>query len=175
MGERDTFTEFVVTRRTALLRSAVLLTGDQGLAEDLVQTALSRVAARWGTVVAAGDPEPYVRRTMYHAHVSSWRRRRVVEVLGEPPATGAGAQATPTTDADVRVDVRNALARLTRKQRAVLVLRYFEDLSESQTAAVLGCSVGTVKSQARDALARIRVVAPELSELVEPTTAEVST
>lgn len=173
MAGRDSFTEFVVTRRPALLRAAVLLTGDPAEAEDLVQTALARVAVRWSAVVAGGDPEPYVRRTMYHAHVSAWRHRRrgVVEVAHPAPEVAAHPD-----EADVRLSVELALRRLTRRQRAVLVLRFFEDQTEAQTAALLGIGLGTVKSTTRDALARLRAVAPELAELggARRTDAEVS-
>jgi RNA polymerase sigma factor (sigma-70 family) len=101
---------------------------------------------------------------IYHQHISWWRRRRATEIPGEGPA----APASDHSDAPVaKVAVRGALARLSPRQRAVLVLRYFEDLTESQTAEILGISVGTVESQARDGLARLRVLAPELGALVQ--------
>jgi RNA polymerase sigma factor (sigma-70 family) len=101
---------------------------------------------------------------MLSQHVSLWRRRwRNVELRARPPET-------PTTDrtdeTERAVVVRQALARLAPRQRAVLVLRYFEDLTEVETAAILRCSPNTVKSQARDGLARLRALAPELSELI---------
>ena len=159
MGEADeSFHAYVSARRSALLRSAYLLTGDHHAAEDLVQTALFKTALRWRRVAAGGDPEPYVRRVLYNEHVSVWRRgRRITEVPVEPPEQ-VGAPA----GSEDRLVLREALARLTPKQRAVLVLRYFEDLTEVQTAAVLGCSPGTVKSQTRHALERLRVLAPDL-------------
>lgn len=164
-GAQQSFEEFVRARTAALSRVAYLLTGDHHLAEDLVQQALLRVAGRWPALAARGDPDAYVRRVMYHQHISWWRRR-------EPPTARHEAtreQATPDPgDAVVAaVAVRHALARLAPRQRAVLILRYFEDLTETRTAEILGISVGTVKSQARDGLARLRVLAPELSALTK--------
>ena len=164
MDPEESFRAYVSGRITALSRVAFLLTGDRHHAEDLVQVTLVRLARHWERVAGAGDPDRYVRRTMYSQHVSLWRRRwRGVDLRAEPPET-----AVPDTAADVvrALVVRQALARLAPRQRAVLVLRYFEDLTEAETAEVLGCSVSTVKSQSRDALARLRVVAPELAELV---------
>jgi RNA polymerase sigma-70 factor (sigma-E family) len=160
----ESFREYVRGRSAALSRVAYLLTGDRHLAEDLVQQALVNVASRWERI-SADDPDPYVRRTIYNQYVSWWRRRR------REPVTVATAwlpdRAAPSTDATVALTVRQALGRLAPRQRAVLILRYFEDLSEAQAAAVLGVSVGTVKSQARDGLARLRLLAPELGDLVE--------
>jgi RNA polymerase sigma-70 factor (sigma-E family) len=161
----DSFRDYVHARGAALSRTALLLTGDPHLAEDLVQQTLIAVASRWERVMAGGDPDAYVRRALYHQQVSWWRRWRrepvPVERLPEP----AGFE--PHGRLDTAITVRQALRRLTPKQRAVLVLRYFEDLTEAQTAAVLGIGVGTVKSQVRDALARLRVVAPDLIDLQE--------
>ena len=157
----DGFRAFVRARSGALGRTAYLLTGDVHLAEDLLQTALYRAAQRWERLVAGGNPEAYVRRILYTEHVSWWRRRKVQEAYGELPEVAAR-----TDDPELRLALRDALSRLTPKQRAVLVLRFYEDLSESQAAAVLGCGVGTVKSQTRHALARLRVLAPELFDLV---------
>ena len=159
------FTAFVRARSAALGRTALLLTGDRQLAEDLLQEALSRTASRWEKVVAGGDPEPYVRRVLYTCAVDGWRRRRVREVVGRvadaPVDDGSD-------DVDRRVVLQAALARLTPRQRAVLVLRFYEDATEVQTAELLGCSVSTVKSQARHALGRLRVLAPELSDAFGP-------
>ena len=156
----EDFEAWVLARGGALARSAYLLTGDAHLAEDLLQETLTRVAQKWRRV---GDsPDPYARRVMHNLAIDSWRRRRVrpAEVLGTTPPELAGRG----DDAEVerRVVLRDALARLTPRQRAVLSLRFYEDLTESETAAVLGCSVSTVKSTARDALARLRTVAPDL-------------
>ena len=163
MDGEEQFVAFVTARRPAWLRLAWLLTGDAHVGEDLVQVALERTARHWSRVSRDGEPEAYVRRAIYTAHVSAWRRTtsRVAEVLGgsrEPAPTPGG-------DPDTRLTLQAALARLTAKQRAVLVLRFYDDLTEPQVAAVLGIGVGTVKSQVRDALARLRVLAPELDDL----------
>jgi RNA polymerase sigma-70 factor (sigma-E family) len=153
--------EFVVARTPALLRVAYLLTGNQHDAEDLVQTALTRAAGRWESI-RHEDPEAYVRRTMYHAQVSWWRRRARRREQPAYPLPEVVHTADPAPGTDLRLVVREVLARLTPRQRAVLVLRYFEDLPERQVAEVLGCSVGTVRSQAHRAMARFRAIAPEL-------------
>jgi len=162
----ESFRLFVATRSHALGRTAYLLTGDVQLAEDLVQTALYRAAARWERLVTDGHPEAYVRRILVNEHVSWWRRHRGREVLAAEPAQLVPGQPSADDDAATRLTVRAALALLTPKQRAVLVLRCFDDLTEVETAATLGCAVGTVKSQTRHALSRLRVLAPELRELV---------
>jgi len=161
-GSEESFRAFVTSRVHALNRAAWLLTGDVHLAEDLVQTALAKAASRWEKITAGGNPEPYVRRILYTEHVSWWRRRKLPEVLrGDVPE-----QRQPEVDVPLRVTMLDALTRLTPKQRTVLVLRYYEDLSESQTADILGVSIGTVRSQTRYALNRLRVLAPELAEMV---------
>ncbi|MEQ4305732.1 SigE family RNA polymerase sigma factor [Plantactinospora sp. B6F1] len=166
MDPEESFREYVAGRVAALSRTAYLLTGDRHLAEDLVQLTLIRVARRWERLVSRGDPDAYVRRTLYTQHVSMWRRRwRVVELRAEPPEVTAPDSTEGLARALV---VRDALRRLAPRQRAVLVLRYFEDLTEVEAAAALGCSVSTVKSQTRDALARLRSLAPELAELIGP-------
>lgn len=149
---QEGFAAWVDARRASLWRSAWLLTGDAHRAEDLVQTALVKVWPRWDRVVSGGDPEPYVRRVMYTTYVTWWRRRWNVEQSGDVTAESAA----PATDADIQLDLARALATLPRGQRAVVVLRFFDDLTEAQTAHVLGCSVGTVKSQTSRALARLR-------------------
>lgn len=153
-AERD-FEEFVAARSGALLRTAYLLTGSHQDAEDLVQTALLKAVPRWARV---REHEPYVRRILVHESVTRWRRRRwretSTERLPELPARAS--------DVDDRLVLRQALARLAPRQRAVIVLRYFDDLTEAQTADALGISVGTVKSQSRDALARLRALVPHL-------------
>jgi RNA polymerase sigma-70 factor (sigma-E family) len=162
----ESFLAYVRDRVAALSRIAFLLTGDRHLAEDLVQETLLRVVGRWARIAAGGDPDAYVRRALYHQHVSVWRRHRGRTVpLDQPPDRAGPDEAGAVTDS---VAVRAALATLAPKQRAVIVLRYFEDLTDAQTADVLGCRVGTVKSQTRDALARLRAVAPGLlSETAE--------
>jgi RNA polymerase sigma-70 factor (sigma-E family) len=161
------FAEFVQARGRALARTAYLLTGDHQHAEDLLQTALAKAARRW-PALRTGSPEAYIRRILYTEHVSIWRRRRLRELLSAVPPSPTLAD--PADGTAVRVAVERALARLTRRQRTILVLRFFEDLSETQTAEVLGIGLGTVKSQTRDSLARLRAVAPELADLVGPRT-----
>jgi RNA polymerase sigma-70 factor (sigma-E family) len=164
MKVATSFSEFVRTRSAALTCSAFLLTGDRHLSEDLVQTALGKAMPRWAKI--ADNPEPYVRRILYHEHVSVWRRRRVAEdLMPQVPDRGHSQSGFDADTIGVRMVVHRALARLTPRQRAVLVLRYFEDLPESRTAALLNCSVGTVKSQTRHALRRLRELCPELAEL----------
>lgn len=150
--EAATFDAFVVARGDALWRSAWLLTGDGHLAEDLVQTALTKSYGAWTRIGDAGGFEAYVRRTMYTTYVSWWRRRW----NGERPTGQLPETAERGPDLELRRDLLDALAGLPRGQRAVVVLRWFEDLTERETAAVLGCSVGTVKSQASRAMAALR-------------------
>jgi RNA polymerase sigma-70 factor (sigma-E family) len=147
------FDEFVGARSRALLRTAYLLTHDHALAEDLLQTALAKAWFSWGRI--EGDPEPYVRRILVNTYASWWRRKwngeQPAETMPEPaPEGGADEHAEPT-------DLWAAMRRLPRRMRAVVVLRYFEDLTEAQTAELLGCSVGTVKSQTSKALAKLRI------------------
>ncbi|HEX4977702.1 MAG TPA: SigE family RNA polymerase sigma factor [Nocardioides sp.] len=155
------FDAFVAARGHALARTAYLLTGDHHLAEDLVQVTLLKAARAWHRVV--GDPEPYVRRILHHEHVSGWRRRRHLQ---EVALTEGADRAAPDSDPDARLALKAALATLTPKQRAVVVLRFYEDLTEVQAAAVLGVSPGTVKSTCRQALARLRSTAPHLAGLL---------
>ncbi len=163
--ERDGFQEFVANRSTALLRTAVLLSGgDRHAAEDLLQNALVKVANRWRRI---DEPEAYVRQVLYRQQVSRWRlkgRRKELSVAEPPDGTAVG---DGTGAADLRLVMRGALARLTARQRTVLVLRYFEDLPEADVAHILGCSVGTVRSTTHRSLARLRALAPELGALDE--------
>ncbi|GAB4048138.1 SigE family RNA polymerase sigma factor [Catellatospora paridis] len=163
MAETATFDEFVVTRSRHLLRVAFLLTGDHALAEDLLQTALARSWPAWRRI--DGDPEPYVRRVLANTYNSWWRRRwhgeRPTETLPEHPAPSAH------TAVDDRDQLRRALARLPRQQKVVLVLRYFEDLSEAEIARTLGISAGSVKTHASKGLAKLRLD-PSLRELPQP-------
>ncbi len=156
------FSEFVRSRTPALLRTAFLLTGDRHLAEDLVQDALARTHRALRRLADEGHFEAYTRTAMYHLHVSRWRRRRVAESLPGEPAEAADPGSDHAAHVDLRISLHQALVRLTPRQRAVLVLRYFEDRSEAEAAELLGCSTGTVKSQTSKALARLRVIAPEL-------------
>ncbi|MEV0632310.1 SigE family RNA polymerase sigma factor [Nonomuraea wenchangensis] len=160
MDRHEGFREFVLARQQALMRTAYLLVGDRHLAEDLLQSTLTNVARHWHKLAAGGSPEAYTRRALVNQYIS-WRRRPRFEVpSAEPPEQGVSYDEA-TLD---RVVLRRALAKLTRKQRAVIVLRFWEDLTEAQTAEALGCSLGNVKSQTHHALARLRALAPELSE-----------
>jgi RNA polymerase sigma-70 factor (sigma-E family) len=152
--ERARFADFVVGRGQALQRTAYLLTGDWALAEDLVQTALSRAYPRWDRI-RHDDPEAYVRKALVNTWASWWRRRWRGELPTDTLPDGAGSD-DEYAHADRRAAVRSALERLPKRQRAVVVLRYHEDLTEAQVAHVLGISIGTVKSQASKALAKMR-------------------
>ena len=150
------FDDFVAARSTALLRTAYLLTHDHALAEDLLQTALAKSWFAWDRI--SGEPEAYVRKVLVNTFASMWRRKwngeQATEELPEPGgARGPDAAEVVSTGHDLWT----AMSRLPRRQRAVVVLRYFEDLTEAQTADALGCSVGTVKSQASKALAKLRI------------------
>lgn len=150
----ETFDEFVARAATPLGRTAALLAGDRHLAEDLLQTALAKTYLRWHRLREPAAAEAYVRKVMVHT-VIRWRRRRW---HGEIPAERLPESTAPDAygDADTRDLLRKALATLSPPQRAVLVLRYFEDLSEDEVARVLGCSKGTVKSRTFRALAALR-------------------
>ncbi|MEN3362155.1 MAG: hypothetical protein V7637_6137 [Mycobacteriales bacterium] len=155
MREPDGFREFVQARSPALLRAAWLLTGNRDTAQDLVQTALARTWPRWHGLADRNNAEAYVRRVMVTTYATWWRRRWRDEVPTEqPPDAPAGSDQFAA--ADLRAEVAAALAMLPRRQRAVIVLRFYEDLSTAQTAYALGCTVGTVKSQTAKALARLR-------------------
>ncbi|MGN9909971.1 SigE family RNA polymerase sigma factor [Phytohabitans sp. LJ34] len=160
------FREFVVSRSGALSRAAFLLTGDYHLAEDLVQSALAKTAAHWPRV-RDGDPDAYVRRVLYNEQVSRWRRKRVDEALAEEPPHWSGVDTT--ADTALRITVLRALAQLPPRQRAVIVLRFYEDLTETQVADVLQVTVGTVKRAKHDALQRLRAIAPQLVDDDAPT------
>lgn len=155
-----TFEDFVLTRSTALLRVAYLLTGDRHVAEDLLQSVLERMYVRWRRI--ASNPDAYARRSLVNAASSRWRhraRRPEISLVdghdqGQPDRTDAVA----TRDTVVR-----ALRTLPPKQRAVVILRYLEDLSEAETAAVLRVSPGTVKSHSSRGLARLRAALAETS------------
>ena len=157
------FEEFVVARRPALLRTAYLLTGNHHDADDLVQTALIKVVPRWERI--EDRPEPYVRQVLARESVNRWRARRWREV-----ATDAVPEPIHQDSTD-RIALLEDLRRLSPRQRAVLVLRYFDDLTEADTAAALGISVGTVKSHVRDALARLRTTQSDEEQPRATTTA----
>ncbi|HET6484363.1 MAG TPA: SigE family RNA polymerase sigma factor [Actinoplanes sp.] len=157
------YAHFVRTRTHALLRSAYLLTGDQHLAEDLVQETLARTHRAWQRLDRTENAEAYARKIMYHAQVSIWRRPRVAEVLPadyEPDQRQGGDD--PADAAVERLELRRALLTLSARQRAVIVLRFFEDHTETEAARLLGVSVSTVKTQTGRALDRLRTLLPEL-------------
>ncbi|MFY1705210.1 SigE family RNA polymerase sigma factor [Micromonospora sp. WMMA1923] len=162
------FDDFVRSRTPALLRSAYLLTGDQHLAEDLVQSALARTHRAWHRVGRSGNFEAYTRKTMYHLQVSWWRRRRLAESMPGDLPEPRGAAPDHAQQTNLRLTLHDALSKLTARQRAVLVLRFFEDRSEAEAADVLGVTIGTVKSQTAKALAKLRVVAPDLADPIVP-------
>jgi RNA polymerase sigma-70 factor (sigma-E family) len=161
MDDEASFTRWASDRQLALLRTAVLLTGDHHRAEDLVQDALAKVAARWSRLRDEA-PEAYARQVIVRTNISWWRkhRRELVEAPADRPVGGG----EPTADRRMLLD--DALARLTPRQRSVVVLRYYDDLSERDAADALGISVGTVKSTTYDALRRMRESSPELAELL---------
>ncbi len=159
------FEEFVDASSARLFTMALLLTGRQRAdAEDLLQGVLERAYRHWRRICRNGDPEPYVRRMLVHASVDRWRQRRrhreQLQAAAVEPASGD--QAIQIADRDLLL---RALGPLPAGQRAVLVLRYFCDLTEAQTAATLGCSLGSVKKQAARALASMRA---SLGPVAEP-------
>jgi RNA polymerase sigma-70 factor (sigma-E family) len=158
------FLEFVAGRGHAFFRTAYALTGNRHAAEDLVQSALAKTALRWSKVHTS--PEAYVRRAMYHECVSRWRRKRFAEMpMERVPETAPAPDHSDRTL--VRMSLQNALRQLAPKQRAVLVLRFLEDLSEKDVGEIVGCSASTVGSQTSRALARLRELAPELRDLFQ--------
>jgi RNA polymerase sigma-70 factor (sigma-E family) len=164
------FEEFVSSRGQSLQRFGYALTGDWALAEDLLQTALARAYPRWSRI-RRDDPEAYVRKIMVNTWSSWWRRRWRGEVPAEQLPETAGPDELAGVDS--RHALRVALAHLPPRQRAVVVLRYHQDLPEAQVAALLGVTVGTVKSQAAKALASLRAQAalePYRSASAQPMT-----
>lgn len=163
MAQEADFDAFVAASSPALLRTAYLLVRDESLAEDLLQTALTKAWFVWGRL--NDDPVPYVRRVLVTTSVSWWRRRwnqemPTAELPERPGATRVDHQAESQ-------DLWEAVGHLPRRQRAVVVLRYYEDLTEAETARLLDCSVGTVKSQCAKAMAKLR-----LDTALEPLTDE---
>ncbi|GAA1393431.1 SigE family RNA polymerase sigma factor [Catellatospora coxensis] len=167
LAERE-FREYVAMRQGALFRVAYLLTGHQQDAEDLLQVTLTKLALHWPRVHRTGSPDGYVRKILYRQHISVWRGRRnrrehAMELLPE-----RGAVDDPAGEAVLRLALARVLNELTRKQRAVVVLRYYEDLPEAEVAALMGTSIGTVRSQVHRTLTRLRVLCPELIYIEEP-------
>ncbi|AGS69242.1 ECF subfamily RNA polymerase sigma-24 subunit [Streptomyces collinus Tu 365] len=151
-----------------LMRTAFLLTGERHAAEDLVQSTLERVYVAWRRVGSADDPEAYVRRVMINAHARR-HRRRLKEFLAPRDDAGLVREVADAGDRMAQADDRDALlealAQLPARQREAVVLRYWEDLTETQTAEAMGCSVGTVKSNAAKGIAKLRAL-PGLAETV---------
>ncbi|UXY27258.1 SigE family RNA polymerase sigma factor [Streptomyces sp. HUAS TT20] len=173
MGDRkkardEEFQSFVVGRWLRLMRTAFLLTGEQHAAEDLVQSTLEQVYVAWRKVGSADDPEAYVRRVMINAHARR-HRRRLKEFLAPRDDSGLAHEVADTGDrisqADDRSALLKALGQLPARQREAVVLRYWEDLTETQTAEAMGCSVGTVKSNTAKGIAKLRAI-PGLAEMV---------
>jgi RNA polymerase sigma-70 factor (sigma-E family) len=161
-ADRASFEQFVEGSSSRMLTMAMLLTGhSRADAEDLLQTVLERAYRRWRRICRTGDPGPYVRRMLVNAALDRWRllrRRPELPFAPDAPPRAVATLAGPDmTAALAQQDLLwCALARLPSGQRAVLVLRYYEDLTEAQTAAVLGCTVGSVKAQASRALSKLR-------------------
>jgi len=151
------FADFVRDRSPELLRSAWLLTGDWHAAHDLVQVALEKTWPRWGKRV--DHPEAYVRRVMLTTYLS-WRGRRWT---AEIPTAQLPERTCPTEESDLRLALLTALSAMTPRQRAVIVLRYFDDLPEAEAARLLGCSIGSVKSHASRGLQQLRAT-PRLAD-----------
>ncbi|HEX3512887.1 MAG TPA: SigE family RNA polymerase sigma factor [Trebonia sp.] len=150
------FADFVRRRSTPMLRTAWLLTGgDWALAEDLAQAAFSEVWRHWTRVSVMEAPDAYAHKVMLNTFLS-WRRRRWMAEISTERSVVSPATTGGFATVDRREVLRHALRQLTTKQRAVITLRYFEDRSEAETAAIMGCSVGTVKSQASRAIAKLR-------------------
>jgi RNA polymerase sigma-70 factor (sigma-E family) len=166
-GETE-FQAFVVGHWPRLMRTAFLLTGEQHAAEDLVQSTLERAFVAWRRVASADDPEAYVRRVMINAHARRYRRK-LREFLAPKDDAGLAHEVADTGDQISRADDRHtlltALVELPPRQREAVVLRYWEDLTETQTAEAMGCSVGAVKSNAAKGIAKLRAV-PGLAAMV---------
>jgi RNA polymerase sigma-70 factor (sigma-E family) len=156
------FREYVTARSRSLLRTAYLLTGNRADAEDLVQAALAKTYMAWDRIEDRAALDGYVRRAMVNTHISWWRRRRLEEyptdeVPDQAVADHAGAS-------DLQDTLRRAVDRLPHRMRAVVVLRYFEDMTEAEVAEALGVSLGTVKSTLSRAVAKLRIDADLLAE-----------
>ena len=165
MRDEASYVEFVSARWASFFRLAFLLTGTEHAAEDLLQTALLRAFVAWPKIQRTEAPDAYVRRILVNGAISDGRRRgRRPEVLSErvPEPAGRGDAAQPMEDVAVRDALWPLIEALPPRQRAVVVLRYYEDLSEREIAAVLGCAPGTVKSQASAAMRSLRAAVSAL-------------
>ncbi len=163
-----TFEEWVRARGTALLRFALMVTANRGLAEDLVQTVLARTYVSWDYIGGLDSPEAYIKASIVNEHLKWWRRRSNREVPVESPAAGSAYHLDLASAHASRDAAWELLRRLPRKQRAVLALRYYEDLSDDAIGSILGCTASTVRSQAARALATLRLIAPTISEEARP-------
>ena len=152
-GGGEEFTAFATSRWPGLVRLAFGLTGDRGVAEDLAQTTLARAYVAWRRVSRADDPDAYLRRILINTAHGRFRRRRVTEQPGDPPERAVDGPADLVGE---RAALLAALRLLPDRQRAVIVLRYWADLTDTQIAAALGCSPGTVRSQLSRALGKLR-------------------
>ena len=161
MDAGEDFRRFVVGRQRSLLRTAWLLTGDWASAEDLVQTTLITAWPRWARISTTANPDAYVRRILVNKS-HDWRRRRWHGEI--PTAAVPEGPAAEGPDAELTRGLVQALRGLPPRQRTVIVLRYFDDLTEVETAAAMDCAVGTVKSQTSKALAALRRH-PDLADL----------
>jgi RNA polymerase sigma-70 factor (sigma-E family) len=161
---RRDFTAYVEARSATLFRTALAITGHRQQAEDLLQTALVNTLRHWPQI-RHGAPDAYVRRTMYRQHISWWRRPMSRRELAtdSPPERSTGADEPGRVDTSMALQA--ALRRLAPKYRAVLVLRYFEDVPDDEIAEILRCKPSTVRSQATRALARLRTLCPDLDTL----------
>ena len=168
MTEDETFREFVTARWTSLVRRAYLLTGDHGRAEDLVQSTLERMHKNWSRIERKDVPDAYAIRVMTNLAISNSRRRRFREISMFQSPDVASPDVTGTVGD--RDEIWQALRELPPKMRAVLVLRYLDDLSEQEVARILGCGLGTVKSQSSRGLARMRKLIPSPTTDSPPTT-----
>lgn len=155
------FDDFVRERLPDLLRFGRVLTGNPESAADLVQDALERTIVHWSKIESQSDPEGYIRRIMVNRNISIWRRLRRERLTDTLPDEGY-------VDKPRDRELWEALTTLPPRQRAVIALRYYEDKTEAEVAAILGCSVGTVKSQASKAIAKLRDLMPRFAD-VSPT------
>jgi RNA polymerase sigma-70 factor (sigma-E family) len=156
MTDDESFREFVTMRWPALVRTAYLLTGDHGRAEDLAQTTLEKMHRHWRRIATMESPDGYARRVMTNLAISGSRRKRFREVsIVHAPEVGAEDGSQTRAEREV---MWQALQQLPPRVRAVMVLRYFEDLSETEIARILKCSPGTVKSQHSRGLAKLRAL-----------------
>ncbi|MFF3940196.1 SigE family RNA polymerase sigma factor [Streptomyces phaeofaciens] len=174
MGDRKQagnteFQAFAIGRYPRLMRTAFLLTGEQHAAEDLVQSTLEQVYVAWRRVASADEPEAYVRRVMINAHARRYRRKLREFLAPKGDDQGLAYEIADTGDRIAQADDRHALlkalAELPPRQREAVVLRYWEDLTETQAAEAMGCSVGAVKSNTAKGIAKLRAV-PGLADMV---------